>query len=72
MKDCLMKRGLDVRQARRLVHDMNVWGGFVRGNAWGVAQEIYQKLKQDDTVVSCYSYMKPIKVGSPSVEKLTT
>ena len=39
MKDYLKKRGLDVRQARRMVHDRNVWQGFVRGeNAWGVAQ----------------------------------
>ena len=38
VKDCLKKRGLDVRQARRMVHDWSVWGGFVRGNAWGVAQ----------------------------------
>ena len=25
MKDCLKKRGLDVRQARRMVHDRSVW-----------------------------------------------
>ena len=30
VKDCLKNRGLDVRQARRMVHD----GGFVRGSAW--------------------------------------
>ena len=32
MKDCLKKRGLDVRQARRIVHDSDrsVWQGFVR------------------------------------------
>ena len=33
LKDCLKKRGLDVRQARRVVHNM----GFMRGNAWGIA-----------------------------------
>ena len=36
--DCLRKRGLDVRQARRMVQDRSEWRGFVRGNAWGVAQ----------------------------------
>ena len=25
MKDCLKKRGLDVRQARKMVHDKIVW-----------------------------------------------
>ena len=25
MKDCLKKRGLDVRQARRMMHDRSVW-----------------------------------------------
>ena len=38
VKDCLKNRGLDVRQARRMVHDRNVWQGFVRGNAWGIAR----------------------------------
>ena len=33
VKECLMKRGSDVRQARRMVDDRSVWGGFVRGNA---------------------------------------
>ena len=32
-KDCLEKRGLDVREARRMVHDRSVWRGFMRGNA---------------------------------------
>ena len=35
MKECLKKRGLDVRQARRMVQDRSEWRGFVRGNAWG-------------------------------------
>ena len=30
-KDCLKKRGLDVSQARKMVHYRNVWRGFVRG-----------------------------------------
>ena len=37
MKDCLKKRGLGVRQARRMVHDRSVWWGFVRRNAWRAA-----------------------------------
>ena len=31
VKDCLKKKGLSVRQARRMVHDRSVWRGFVRG-----------------------------------------
>ena len=31
--DCLRKRGLDIRQARRMVQDRSEWHGFVRGNA---------------------------------------
>ena len=38
MKDFLKKRGLDVRQARRMVQDRSEWRVFVRGNAWGVSQ----------------------------------
>ena len=38
VKDCLRKRGLDVRQTMRMVQDRSEWGGgFVRGNVWGVA-----------------------------------
>ena len=40
VKDCLRKRGLDVRQARRMVQDRCECQGFVRGNAWVVAQGI--------------------------------
>ena len=32
VKNCLRKRGLDIRQARRMVHDRGKWRGFVRGN----------------------------------------
>ena len=32
VKDCLKKKGLDVRQARRMVHDRSVWWKIVRGN----------------------------------------
>ena len=38
VKVCLKKIGLNVRQARTMVHDRSVWRMFVRGNAWGVAQ----------------------------------
>ena len=30
MKECLKKRGLDIRQARRIVQDRSEWRGFVR------------------------------------------
>ena len=40
VKDCFKKRDLDVRQARRMVHDRGVWRGFVRGNGWGVVRVI--------------------------------
>ena len=33
VKECLRKRGLDVRQGRRMVQDRSEWRGFVRGNA---------------------------------------
>ena len=38
VKECLRKKGLDVRQSRRMMHDRSVWRGFVRGNAWGVVR----------------------------------
>ena len=38
VKECLKKRGLDVRQTRIIVHDMSVWRAFVRGNAWDVGR----------------------------------
>ena len=41
MKDCLRKRGLDVRQARKMVQDRSEWQRFVKGNAWGIAQGMY-------------------------------
>ena len=57
VKDCLKKRVLDVGQARRIVNNRSVWQGFLRGDA---------------LVVSCYSYMKPLKGVSLSVAKPTT
>ena len=38
VKECSKKRGLDVRQARRMVPDRSEWQGFVRGNAWDIAR----------------------------------
>ena len=38
VKDYLKKRGLDVRQARRMLHDRSVWPWFVRRNTWVQAQ----------------------------------
>ena len=37
VKECLRKRGLDVKQARRMVQDRSEWWRFVMGNTWGVA-----------------------------------
>ena len=36
VKECLRKKGLDVKQAR-MVQDRNEWRGFIRGSAWGIA-----------------------------------
>ena len=38
MKECLKKRGLDIREVRRMVQDRSKWQGFVRGSAWGIAE----------------------------------
>ena len=57
MKECLKKRGLDVRKVRRIVQNRCEWRGFVRGNAWGV----------DAGVLDSHSNMKPLKGGSPYV-----
>ena len=38
MKDCLKKRSLDVRQAKRVMYELcSVLRTFLRENAWGVA-----------------------------------
>ena len=36
VKERLRKRGMDVRQSRRIMQDRSEWWGFMRGNAWGV------------------------------------
>ena len=43
---CLKRGGLDVRQARRMVHDWSVWRVFVKGNARG---------DEPLTLTRCYS-----------------
>ena len=60
-----MKRGLDVRQARRVVEDRSEWRGFVRGNAWGVARG-----DEPLTLTRCHNYVKPLKI--PSLAEPTT
>ena len=60
LKECLKKRGLDVRQTRKMVQDKSEWWGFVRGNAWGIAQGMNPRPWWDTTVVGCHSYMKPL------------
>ena len=40
MKDCLRRRGLDVRQARRMVQDMSEWWGLQRVVHGDIAQGI--------------------------------
>ena len=40
VKEYLKKRGLDIRQARKIIQDRSEWRGFVRKyNACGVTQE---------------------------------
>ena len=38
VKNCLKKRSLDVKQARRIVQDRSEWREFVRGSVWGIAR----------------------------------
>ena len=38
VQECLKKRGLDIRKARRMVQERCEWLGFVRRNGLGVAQ----------------------------------
>ena len=41
VKEGLRKRGLDVRQAKRIVQGRCECRGFVRGNVWAVAQGMH-------------------------------
>ena len=38
VKECLRKRCLGVRQARRMVHNRSEWWVFVRGSVLGIAR----------------------------------
>ena len=60
MKECSKKRGLDIRQARRMV-------GICEGECIGCSLG-----DEPLTLTRCHSYMKPIKGGSPSVAEPTT
>ena len=59
VKECLRKRGLDVRQARRMVQDRSEWQGYVIGNAWGVGQGMTPDL---DEMPQLY---EPLEGGKP-------
>ena len=67
MKDYLKKRGLDIRQVRRMVHNRSVWRGFVRENFVG-----HYVGDEPLILTRCHSNMKPLKGGIPSVAKPTT
>ena len=72
LKDCLKKRGLDVRQAGKIVHDRSVWRGFLRWNAWDIAGGMNPGVSRHTIVVRFHSLMKLWKGGNPSVVKPTT
>ena len=36
VKECLRKRGLDIRQARRMMYGRSAWRRIARGSAMGV------------------------------------
>ena len=59
-KDCKKKRGLDVRQARKMVYDRSVMAEVCQGECMGVARGM-----------RCHSVMKTLKGGSPRVTKPT-
>ena len=44
VKECLRKRGLDVREAARVVQDRSEWRRFVRGSAMGIAWGMNHRL----------------------------
>ena len=67
VKKCLRKRGLDVRQARRMIQDKSERQESVRGDAWVVARGMSTRPLRDATVVNCPSYMQSLKGGSLSV-----
>ena len=72
VNECLKKRGLDIRQARRMVQDRSEWRGFVRGECMGRSPE-----DKPLTLTRCHScglpqlYEAP-EGGSPSEAEPTT
>ena len=58
VRDCLRKRSLDFRQARRMVQNRSEWSGVVRVSGWGIAQGMNPWPLWDATVICCHSYMK--------------
>ena len=67
VKECIRKRGLDARQARRMVQDRSEWQIIVRGECMGCSPG-------DDPLIfmRCHSYMKPLQGGSPFVAEPET
>ena len=63
VKECLKKRGFDIRQARRMVQDRSEWRGFYEGECMGHEPLAWTRYN---------SYMKPLKGGFPFVAKPTT
>ena len=43
VEDCLRKRGVDIRQARRMVQDRSEWRWFVRGRVWDIERGMYPR-----------------------------
>ena len=60
-QEYLKKRGLDIRQARRMVQDMSEWLG-IEGECMGRSPG-----DESLSLMRGHSYMRPLKVGSPSV-----
>ena len=55
VNDCLRKRGLDVRQARRMVQDRSEWWGFIREKWMGRSTG-----DEPLSLARCHSFMKPL------------
>ena len=54
VKDFLKKKGLDVMEARRMVHDKRVWRGFMRVECMGRCSD-----NEPLTLTRCYSLELP-------------
>ena len=66
MKDCLRKRSLEIRQARRMVQDRIEWRRFVRVEFMG-----HSPGDEPLNLMRCHRYMKPLG-GNLSVADPTT